>query len=100
MPSPQAVMMQARGSVIERGRTGLHADGTPVAKSNKLMLLQEGALNTAPRPRFKINDGRDEQVESIISQSHFDQSEINREETEGDLALSDHGTVTVGLGRV
>lgn len=41
------------------------------------MQSQEGALNVVPRPRFKINDGMGDQVESIMS--HFSQSDINQE---------------------
>ena len=34
-------------------------------------------LNQQPRPRFKMNDGAGEQVESVLS--HFSQSEINQD---------------------
>ena len=64
------------------------------------MLLQEGPTNTVPRPRFKINDGQNEQVESIISHSHFSQSEINNETEGGEPTFSDHGTATLGLNKV
>ena len=44
-----------------------------------VMASQDG-LNLAPRTRFKMDTGRnEEQVESILS--HFSQSEINRDES-------------------
>jgi len=52
------------------------------AKEAKRSIMQsmEGPLQERPRPRFKINEGFVDQVESIMS--HFSQSEINND-TEG-----------------
>ena len=92
MPSPKVVKMTARGNnALVRERTGLHHN------NDNLIQSQEGALNV-PRPRFKMNDGQNEQVESIMS--HFSQSEINNREDSVDADGSPrnaHGTMTIGL---
>ena len=70
LQSPK-VMASARHAV-QREQTlqfGNQDEGRSVIQS------QEGALLVMPRPRFKINEGGGDQVESIMS--HFSQSEIN-----------------------
>ena len=50
------------------------------AKQNSGVMASQDGLNLAPRTRFKMDTGRnEEQVESILS--HFSQSEINRDES-------------------
>jgi len=46
-----------------------------------------------PRPRFKINDGMGDQVESVMS--HFSQSDINHETEGQEVTQAAHGTVSV-----
>lgn len=92
LPSPQAVKLTNR---LDKKRTGgLHNDTPPTKNNNPLVQSHEGAIKVPPRPRFKINDGQTEQVESILS--HFSQSEINQESEGQDFS----GTITIGLNRM